>query len=160
MSIDRRALLKAGAAVSAAAAMSNIAWADVRFDPRPSTWRRFEVVTRVETRQSDGQERRRGFLCPPSTSQNGSGRSATTGGATAKSALVGDPQYDAAMLHIEWRNGEQSPVVEVTSRIAARDRATDFVKLGRPVALSPAERRTQLAGHRIRPGRRHRQADL
>lgn len=30
MSIDRRALLKAGAAVSAAAAMSNVARADVR----------------------------------------------------------------------------------------------------------------------------------
>ena len=145
MFIDRRALLKAGAAVSAAAAISKTAWADAGFDPRPSTWRRFDVVTRVELPKATG--RTQAWIPVPTVNEPEWFRSlGNEWKSNGQVTLVRDPQYDAAMLHTEWRNGEPSPVVEVTSKIAARDRATDFVKLGQPVALSPAERESNLQG--------------
>jgi transglutaminase-like putative cysteine protease len=150
MSIDRRALLKAGAAVSAAAAMSNVARADVRVDPRPGAWRRFEVVMRVEIAQAEG--RTQAWLPVPAVNQQEWFKSlGNDWRSNGRAALVGDPQYGAAMLHVEWRDSEQNPVVEVTSRIAARDRATDFAKLGRPVALSPAENERNLRGTEFIP---------
>ena len=46
--------------------------------------------------------------------------------------LIRDAKYGAEMLHVEWTDAEKNPFIEVTSRIATRDRAMDFAKLGRP----------------------------
>jgi transglutaminase-like putative cysteine protease len=150
MSIDRRGLLKAGAAVSAAVAISNTAWAGTDFDPRPGRWRRFDVVTRVELAKAVGNKaagKTQAWIPVPGVNEQewfrSLGNEWTSNGQVT---LVAAPQYGAAMLHIEWRNGEQSPVVEVHSKIAARDRAIDFVKRGRPAALSRAEREHNLQG--------------
>jgi len=145
MSIDRRALLKAGAAVSAAAAMSNVARADVRFDPRPGAWRRFEVVTRAEIAKAEGKTQ--AWIPVPAVSEQEWFKTlGNDWSSNGRAILVGDPQYGAAMVHVEWRDGEQNPVIEVTSRIATRDRAIDVAKPGRPVALSPAENERNLRG--------------
>jgi transglutaminase-like putative cysteine protease len=42
--------------------------------------------------------------------------------------VVTDGKYGAEMLYAEWKDGEKAPVVEVTSRIATRDRAVDPTK--------------------------------
>jgi transglutaminase-like putative cysteine protease len=145
MSIDRRALLKAGAAVSAAAAMSNVARADVRFDPRPGAWRRFEVVTRVEIAKADGKTQ--AWIPVPGVNEQewfkSLGNDWTSNG---WAAVARDPQSGADMLHVEWRDGEQNPVVEVTSRIAARDRAAELAGHGNSVPLSPAENELNTRG--------------
>src|SRR5579863_1264761 len=138
MSIDRRALLKAGAAVSAAAAMSNVARADVRFDPRPGAWRRFEVVTRVEIAKA-GAKRQAWIPVPTVNEQEWFQSLGSDWRSNGRAAMARDPQSGADMLYVEWRDGEQNPVVEVTSRIAARDRATELAKHGNSVPLSPAE---------------------
>ena len=56
-----------------------------------------------------------------------------------RATLIRDAKYGAEMLHVEWTDAEKSPVVEVTSRIATRDRAIDFAKPSRPAPLSAAE---------------------
>jgi transglutaminase-like putative cysteine protease len=150
MSIDRRALLKAGAVVSAAAAISKTAWADTGFDPRPGAWRRFDVVTRVELPKAAGKTQ--AWIPVPTVDEQEWFRSlGNEWKGNGQATLVADPQYGAAMLHIEWRNSEQRPVVEVTSKMAARDRATDFVKSAQPVALSPMEREHNSQGTALIP---------
>ena len=57
----------------------------------------------------------------------------------ARAHVVSDGKYGATMLYAEWSSG--SPVLEVTSRFATRDRAVNFAH-GRVDAerLTPAER--------------------
>ena len=55
MSIDRRELLKAGLAVSAAAALPHAARAEAGFAPQPGAWRNFAVLTRLEIVKADGK---------------------------------------------------------------------------------------------------------
>jgi transglutaminase-like putative cysteine protease len=42
--------------------------------------------------------------------------------------VVTDGKYGAEMLYAEWKDGDKTPVVEVTSRFATRDRAVDPTK--------------------------------
>ena len=55
------------------------------------------------------------------------------------------------MLRIEWAGGAQNPMVEVTSKIATRDRAIDLTKPGRPAPLSAAERKFNTQGTELIP---------
>jgi transglutaminase-like putative cysteine protease len=150
MSIDRRALLKAGAALSAAVATPNIARADVGYDPRPGAWRRFEVVTRVEIAKAEGKAQ--AWIPVPAVNEQQWFKSlGNDWTSTGQAALVRDPASGAEMLYVEWRDGEQSPVVEVTSRIATRDRAIDLANPGRPLFLSAAENERNLRGTEFIP---------
>jgi transglutaminase-like putative cysteine protease len=150
MSIDRRVLLKAGAVMSAAAAMSNPAWAEADFDPRPGRWRRFDVVTHIELAKNAGKAQ--AWIPVPAVNEQEWFRSlGNDWSSNGRVSLVGGAQYGAAMLHIEWRDDERSPMVEVTSKIAVRDRVIDFAKPSRPIALSPAEREHNLQGTALIP---------
>jgi transglutaminase-like putative cysteine protease len=55
------------------------------------------------------------------------------------------------MLHVEWAPSETSPVVEVVSRIAVRDRAIDLAGSGTPATLTAAERALYLDGTELIP---------
>jgi transglutaminase-like putative cysteine protease len=145
MFIDKRALLKACAAASAAAAMPDVARADVGFDPRPGAWRSFDVVTRVEITKAEGKAQ--AWIPVPAVNEQEWFKSlGNDWKSTGRAAPARDPQSGAEMLHVEWRDGEPSPIVEVTSRVATRDRAVDFAKLDQPIALSPAEHERNLRG--------------
>jgi transglutaminase-like putative cysteine protease len=150
MSIDRRELLKAGIAVSAAAALPYVARADVGFQPQPDAWRNFQIVTRLEIAQPEGKTQ--AWIPVPAVNEQdwfkSLGSEWTSNG---RAALIRDPQYGAAMLHVEWLDGEASPAVEVTSRIATRDRAVDFTKPTAAAALSAAEREFNLQGSALIP---------
>jgi transglutaminase-like putative cysteine protease len=147
MSIDRRALLKAGAAISAAIAIPNAARAEASFDPRPGTWRRFDVTTRVEIAKTAGAAKTQAWIPVPAVNEQAWFKSLghdwkSNGRVTSVSAT----RDGAAMLHAEWQDGEPNSIVEVTSRIATRDRAVDFTNPDRSVAISAAEREANLKG--------------
>ncbi len=150
MSIDRRELLKAGLAVSAAAALPYASPAEAGFAPRPGAWRNFHVRTRLEIARADGKTQ--AWIPVPAVNESdwfkSLGSAWTSNG---RAALVREPKYAAEMLHVEWTDGEKSPVVEVTSKVAARDRAIDLAKPGRPAPLSAAERDLNTQGTELIP---------
>jgi transglutaminase-like putative cysteine protease len=150
MSIDRRELLKAGIAISAAAALPNAARAEVGFAPQPGAWRNFQVLTRLEIVKADGKTQ--AWIPVPAVNERdwfkSLGSEWTSNG---RAALVREPKYGAEMLHVEWTDGEKSPVVEVTSRIATRDRAIDFAMPRRPAPLSAAEHELNIQGTELIP---------
>jgi transglutaminase-like putative cysteine protease len=61
-----------------------------------------------------------------------------------KGAVWRDPKYGAELVHVTWEEGVQ-PTLEVTSRIATRDRALDFAARGGTSALAAAERKLYTA---------------
>jgi transglutaminase-like putative cysteine protease len=150
MSVDRRELLKASIALSAAAALPEAARAEIGFDPRPGAWRNFQIVTRIEIVKADGKTQ--AWVPVPAVNEQdwfkSLGSEWTSNG---RASLVRDPKYGAEMLHVEWTDSDRSPVVEVTSKIATRDRAIDLAKPGRSVLLSAAERELYTQGTELIP---------
>ncbi len=150
MSIDRRELLKAGIAVSAAMVLPNAGRAEAGFAPRPGAWRAFQVLTRLEIVKADGNSQ--AWIPVPAVNESNWFKSlGSTWTSNGRAVLVRAPKYGAEMLHVEWADGENSPVVEVTSRIATRDRAIDLKKPGRPAPLSAAERDRNTRGTELIP---------
>ena len=150
MSLDRRELLKAGLAASAAVALPPAARADINFEPQPGAWRTFDVVTRMEIGKAE--RKTQAWIPVPAVNEpdwfKSLGSQWTTNG---RASLAREAQFGTEMLHVEWPDGEGNPILEVTSRIATRDRATDFGKPGRPVPLSAAEREFNLRGTELIP---------
>lgn len=151
MRIGRRTFLKAGAAVSVLSTLPRAADADGDFAPQPGAWRRFELRTRVEIRQPSGTTQ--AWIPVPSLNEpdwfRAEGSEWTANAESA--ALVRDEKYGAQMLHVAWNNSEPTPVVELVSRIATRDRAVDFAKPGRPAGLSAAEQALSTEGTALIP---------
>jgi hypothetical protein len=54
MTMHRREFLKAGVALAFAAELPTLARADANFDPRPGTWRNFQITTRLEIAKPAG----------------------------------------------------------------------------------------------------------
>lgn len=140
MRIDRRDLMKAGAAISAVAMMPRIAGAQAVFAPRPSGWRNFEIVTRIEIAKPGG--RTQVWIPVPSVNEGNWFKSGDSRWSTnAKTvSLKKDAKYGAAFVHAEWDASEKSPTIEVVSAFAAQDRAQDLSRPGKPAPLSGADR--------------------
>jgi transglutaminase-like putative cysteine protease len=150
MSIDRRELLKAGLTASAAAALPNVARAHAVIAPAPGAWRTFQVVTHIKIVDADGKTQ--AWVPVPAVDERDWFRSlGSNWTSNGRSTLVRDPKCGATMLHVEWPDGAQNPTVEVTSKIATRDRAIDFAKPGRPAVLSAAERELNTQGTALIP---------
>jgi transglutaminase-like putative cysteine protease len=150
MSIDRRELLKAGIAALGTLALPNAARAEVSFEPQPGAWRSFQVVTRMEIDKAAG--RTQAWIPVPAVAEPDWFKSlGSEWSSNGRAALVRDQQYGAEMLHVEWGDGESAPVVEVTSRIATRDRAIDLAKPDRTARLLPSERAFNLRGTELIP---------
>ena len=127
--MDRRTFLLAGAAAV-------LPWQRAF---ATSDWRTYEVTARVEIARPQGISRI--WLPLPlveDTSWQRNHGSTWTGNA-ARAQIVPDGKYGATMLYAEWSSG--SPVLELTSRIATRDRAVDLSRPhGDAERLAPAER--------------------
>ena len=139
--MKRREFLRIGIAVSAAAAVGGLARVGVASTGSDGArWRTFEVVTRVEVAGAGGPTRV--WLPMPlavdTDYQKSLGHNWTGNGATAR--VYRDDRYGAAIFYAEWPAGESAPVVEMTSRYAARDRAVDLSKPG--TNPSPEDRAT------------------
>ncbi|GIK82105.1 MAG: transglutaminase [Pseudorhodoplanes sp.] len=142
MKIDRRDLLKAGAAFSAVATLPRGAFAQAAtFAPKPGGWKNFQITTKLEIANPKGKVQ--AWIPVPSVNEAGwfkSGASKwTTNAKTA--ALKTDPKYKAAFVHAQWDESEKAPAIEIVSQISAQDRAIDLSKPGKAQALSDADRK-------------------
>ena len=129
--MKRREFLKNGVALGAAAAVGGlprIGAASIGSDG--AKWRTFEVVTRVEPANPTGPTRV--WLPMPlavdTDYQKSLGQSWTGNAGSAR--VYRDDKYGAGIFYAEWPAGESAPVVEVTTRYAARDRLVDVTKPG------------------------------
>jgi transglutaminase-like putative cysteine protease len=139
MSLHRRDFLKAGVAASAAMGLSRAASAQTEFAPRPGEWRNYAVTTRIEIARPSGETQ--AWVPLPSVNESAWFRSLGsewTGNGAA--TVVKESDYGAQIIHAVWAGGTDDCIVEVTSRIATRDRAVDLAKPGTSSVLSLAER--------------------
>jgi transglutaminase-like putative cysteine protease len=139
--MQRRTFLLAGASLPLSFALPRAAFSQqLPFEPRAAeTWRSFETVTRVELVFPAGVNRV--WLPVPSVDtewQKTLGSSWS--GNAARSHLVHDHKYGAAMLYAEWNESVKDPVIEMTNRFATRDRAIDLSKPGKVEPLSASDR--------------------
>lgn len=147
MYLDRRTLLKAGAAVTLTAGLPR--FASAAFNPQPGAWRTFDVVTKLEIAKPEGKTQ--AWVPVPSVNEadwfKSVGSQWTTNGTAA---LKRDAKYGAEFVHVEWKDGEAAPAITVTSRIATRDRNVDLGKSG-SAQLTAAERKHYTEGTDLIP---------
>jgi len=144
--MHRRAFLRTSTAVSALAVTAtlprlvSIVRADEKvFDPRPGTWRTFEITTRAEVLQPTGVTRV--WLPLPGVNSEYQRTLGDRWSGNAKIMRpVTDGKYGASTLYAEFAEGEAAPVVELTSRFRTQNRAIDWSKKVAATA-DPAELR-------------------
>jgi transglutaminase-like putative cysteine protease len=138
MYFDRRTVLKAGAAMSLSAGLPRLASAHGAFNPQPGAWRTFDVVTRLEIAKPDGKTQ--AWVPVPSVNEADWFKSLdTTFTSNGRAALKRDAHYGAEFVHVEWKDGEAAPSIQVTSRVSMRDRAVDLSKPRSVAPLSAAQ---------------------
>lgn len=150
MILNRRDVLKAGAAVSAAAALPS--WpARAEFTPKPGTWRKFELSTRVDIANPAGSAQ--AWIPLPSFSDPRWFKpQVNTWETNAKTAeVVKDDTYGAQFLHVVWAEGVNAPTVEVKSTFATQNRAIDLMKPLGAEPLSDTERKLNLSATDLIP---------
>jgi len=139
--MDRRAFLRTTALASAASfARLPKVWAASTADNR---WRGFEVTSRVEILAPSGVTR--AWIPLPLVEETDYHKSLgrSWSGNAASANAVRDPRYGADFVVAEWPAGA-TPVLEVVSRIATRDRQVDLSGPGGAPAESPAVLRRYL----------------
>lgn len=130
--MDRRQFITSATLLAAgASSVLRPAAAAAGFSPSPDHgWRVFDVTTRAELAPTTSTTR----VWLPLPSVDEAAWSKPMGnlwqGNAATMQVWRDPVYGAQMLAASWEAGAAAPVLEVTSRFAARDRALD---LRRPV---------------------------
>jgi transglutaminase-like putative cysteine protease len=138
--VDRRTILKAGAALATLAAAPRAARAaDPVFQPAPGDWRGYEIHTIVEVASAEPVQ-----IWAPAAALDAPGWSRPLGtnwtGNADSAALVSDPVYGAQIVHLEWRAGAGPRRVEIVSRVATRDRSVPLGSRGHDASLSAEER--------------------
>ena len=126
--MNRRTFLKLSATAPAWSPLTGIVRADARpkeFDPRPGTWRTYEVTTRVEIIDPAGVTRVWVPL-PVIESDYQKVHGNTWSGNAKVMERVTDPEHGAGMVYAEWAAGEKAPVVEIVSKFQTQDRAVDW----------------------------------
>ena len=124
--MDRRNFIKTSVALPAAAALP---WTEAI--AADAAWRTFEITTRVQMLKPKGVAR--AWLPLPMMDDSDwhrSGASESSGNAV-RTQICRDGKYGAGMLYAEWSPDQASPVVELTSRFATRDRHQAY---GKPVS--------------------------
>ena len=132
--MNRRSFLKTSAAAAVAQALPwDSAFAAIQ------GWRGYEITTRVEIMRPSGVSR--AWIPLPAVDdewQQVIGNSWS--GNAARMQVMNDGKYGVSMLYAEWPAGSANPVVEVTSQVRTRDRATDLSRPGRSPDLSASDR--------------------
>ena len=152
--MNRREVFAGSAAFSLGATLLREASAETapgEFAPKPTSWRRFEVATRIEIAEPSG--RTQAWIPLPSINEPDWIR--PMGSVWTTNACIATQHRDRKtgtdVLHVEWDADEPKPVVEVQSRFAARDRSIDLTKPGQPRALGTLERAHFTAATRLLP---------
>lgn len=149
--IDRRLFLQNGVALAVAALPQSAFAASESFAPVTSDWRTFEVVTRLEIPRPTGVAQAWVPLPAFAESQWFVPKDSSWTTNAKKASIVREPTHGAQMLHVVFAESEMAPVVEVTSRYAARDRAADLSKPNGAKPLSNVERNYFTAGSALIP---------
>ena len=150
MGFIRRDILRAGAVLSAAAALPSRLWAESGFAPRPGGWRTYQVTAKLEIAKATGGAQ--AWVPLPSVNEAEWFRALGNEWQTNGNAnQVRDRKYGAEMLHVRWDDSEKAPVIEVKSKISVRDRAVNLSELRQVPELPPAERRLYLEGTEFIP---------
>ena len=142
--MHRRAFLKSSLGASAVLALGTPPRLATAAESLTATnpWRKFDAVTRIEVANPTGVTRV--WVPVPlltDTDYFKRGGDTWTGNA-AVTRVAKDPKYDVGLVYTEWPATEKSPVLEITSRFATRDRAVD---LSKPPAKPVREDRAVLA---------------
>lgn len=140
MTLVRRTLLKNAAALAAAYTATgfhhaNSATKAPQFKPTPGDWRTFDVTTRVDIQQAEGQTR--AWLPVPSVNADWQQSLQNGVQSNGQARMLSDSHYGARMLAVEFAPGESRPWVEFTNRIRTRDRALDWARK-QPVRMDEA----------------------
>ena len=139
MTTDRRAFLRRTAAVSAAAvlpavpfssALAQAAPTRTDFNPQPGDWRSFDVTTRVDIAQPEGATQV--WLPLPAVESDWQRAFSSGFQSNGQARLTDDSLYGVKMLHVRFDAGVARPFVELTSRVATRNRATDWTQKTAP----------------------------
>lgn len=137
--MKRRTFLKAALATPIIAGLPAIR--DATAAVQDEGWRGYEVVTKLEIANPSGVPR--AWVPLPYTAKTdwymplGS-----TWAGNGHMKVITERKYGAEMLYVEWKEGENAPVLEVASRFATRNRAVDFSRSNpNASSLSPAESR-------------------
>lgn len=139
--MDRRSFLKTGVGTFAALGLSRGGWtAPLVFNPSPAAgWRVFEIVTRIEPPATAGITRV--WLPLPAVEEAAWQKplgNLWLGDADAV-AIIQEPVYKTAMLLAQWSETRPGSYLELTSRAATRDRASDWTKAEKVLPLDPAQ---------------------
>jgi transglutaminase-like putative cysteine protease len=146
MPFTRRAFL----AASAAALLPATGIAQSAFAPTPGDWRRFRVVTRLDIAVPSGETQAwlpLASIQAPEWFRTEGEVWQTNGEATVHR----DDANAFGLLHVQWSAQEKAPYVELTSRVASRDRAVDFSAKQAVAGLAPEERQRYLAPSDLLP---------
>jgi transglutaminase-like putative cysteine protease len=140
--MNRRAFLKTTTALCTAAAASTLsrvvplARAEHKeFDPRPGTWRTFDITTRVDVLEPAGVTRAWLPVAVVNAEYQRTLGDRWSGNARVM-RVVTERKYGAGMLYAEFADGQAAPFVELTSRVRTQSRAVDWSRK-RAVAEDP-----------------------
>lgn len=140
--MNRRFFMQATAIAALYPLSERLAWAQSSFAPHPENgWRVFEVTTRLEPMVET--KTLKAWIPLPSVAEASwfKPMGNVWQGNADKMEVVRDPIYGAQMLGVEWSDDRGSPMVEVTSRFATRDRAIDWTM---PQKIAPLDRATHM----------------
>ena len=132
--MDRRQFLAASTALPFVATHTEFAFAQTRhYAPASSEWRTFEVTTRLEIVFA-GPDTKAWVPIPAISADWQQSLESKWSGNVRDATIYTDPTYGAKMVFATWADNEQSPVIEVVTRVRARDRSVDWGKTVAPVA--------------------------
>ncbi len=149
MKIDRREVLKFGASAAAMATVPGAAWAQAGsgalFAPAPGDWRTYEITTKVEILNPQGETQV--WLPIPAFEAEGWSKPGETTFQTksGKAEIVKDAKSGARFLHVAWSANEPQPEVSAVSRFTARDLKVDPGKANPSAKLSAEDRKRYTA---------------
>lgn len=146
--INRRTLMKLGAAAPLATLLPRVAQA--AFQPEPSGWRTFELTTRVEL--PAGGKPAQAWVPVPSVNEAGWMKAGaldwTTNADTAE--IVTDEPSGAKYLHATW-SGAETAMLEIVARVETQDRAKDLSAPTSDATLTDEERALYTASTELLP---------
>lgn len=88
-------------------------------------WRTFEVITKLEIAEP-GNHSRAWIPLPYAIHTDWHKPLGNTWNGNGTAQIVIEPRYGAEMLYAEWQDNVKTPVIEVISRFATRDRSVDL----------------------------------
>lgn len=160
-------LVRSSSAAALAAASLRTPLAFAGEEHKEAGWRTFEVVTSVDLAGAEGATQ---LWLPVPLAQAGNWQRRVAIGFEAPGArgarLVTLPGYGVEMLHVSWPDAQSVGHVELTSRVATRDRSVDIGSHAdtdreatletylRPTALLPTDGLVRTTAERIVKGRR------